>query len=41
MPSSNVKYWTGKINNNARRDRHVLTYLMKKGWTVIRFWEQD
>ena len=41
FPSSNVNYWTKKINGNVRRDRNVEKELKKRKWIVIRFWEHD
>ena len=34
-------FWREKIENNRRRDIKITSYLSKKGWTVLRFWEHD
>jgi DNA mismatch endonuclease (patch repair protein) len=39
MPTSNVKYWKDKIDNNRRRDRRVTRTLRRQGWKVVRIWE--
>ena len=38
-PSSNVEFWTGKVERNRRRDRKVARELRSAGWGVIRVWE--
>lgn len=35
---SNREYWIPKIERNMQRDKEVNEYLIKNGWTVIRFW---
>lgn len=39
MPSTNRAYWTKKIARNIARDKQVTRILQKKGWKVIRIWE--
>jgi DNA mismatch endonuclease (patch repair protein) len=39
FPSSNVEFWTNRIETNQRRDRRVARALRKLGWAVIRVWE--
>lgn len=39
--SKNGKYWISKIDYNRKRDRIVARELRARGWTVIRFWEQE
>ncbi len=41
MPSTNKKYWTGKIERNKTRDKKVNRYYKKKTWKVIRIWEHE
>lgn len=41
MPQTNRSYWERKIARNAARDRHVTQALRKKGWKVIRIWEDS
>lgn len=38
---SNQEFWQNKIERNIQRDIEVNTYLMEKGWTVIRFWSTE
>ena len=40
-PSSNVDYWTAKIERNRRRDRRVAAELRRGGWKVVRVWEHE
>jgi DNA mismatch endonuclease (patch repair protein) len=40
-PSSNVEYWSGKIERNRNRDRAVRVSLKKDGWRVLRIWEHE
>jgi DNA mismatch endonuclease (patch repair protein) len=40
-PRTNTDYWSGKIENNARRDRETDERLAEAGWTVLRFWEHE
>ncbi len=39
MPSTNRAYWIKKIAGNIARDKQVTRTLQKKGWKVIRIWE--
>jgi DNA mismatch endonuclease (patch repair protein) len=40
-PSSNVDFWSAKLERNRRRDEEVNLALSDLGWTVLRFWEHD
>jgi len=40
-PSSNVQYWTQKLQRNRRRDAEVKRLLSEMGWTVLRVWEHE
>lgn len=39
IPSSNVDYWTKKIETNKKRDFENGVKLRQMGWTVIVIWE--
>lgn len=39
MPSSNVEYWTRKIEGNVQRDKFNITLLKGLGWRVLVIWE--
>ena len=39
MPSSNIEYWSKKINGNVERDKNNTTELEAQGWRVIVVWE--
>jgi len=39
IPATNRAYWVKKIARNMTRDRLVTRTLRKKGWKVIRIWE--
>lgn len=39
IPKTNRRYWIAKIARNRVRDRHVSKILAKKGWKVVRIWE--
>ena len=39
MPSSNVEYWTSKIDRNMRRDEQHLHALHSLGWDYAVIWE--
>jgi len=41
MPSSNVLYWSNKIENNKIRDKKITKALKMKAWQVIRIWEHE
>ena len=38
-PTSNIEYWTKKINGNVERDKTNRMLLEKAGWNVITIWE--
>ncbi len=40
-PKSNSEFWKKKIERNIQRDCEVNDYLVKHGWTVLRFWSED
>ncbi len=39
LPSSNVNFWSKKINGNKLRDKRNKSELRKLGWCVIEIWE--
>ena len=39
LPSSNVDYWSNKIQKNRLRDERVRMLLRKQGWKVLSVWE--
>jgi DNA mismatch endonuclease (patch repair protein) len=39
LPTSNVDYWSRKIDRNRRRDRRVRDTLRKAGWRTAVIWE--
>lgn len=41
IPMTNRAYWQKKIAHNITRDRIVNGTLKKKGWKVIRIWENS
>ncbi|MEN6467499.1 MAG: very short patch repair endonuclease [Smithella sp.] len=41
MPETNREYWEKKILRNKARDRKVTATLRKKGWKVVRIWEDS
>ena len=41
MPHTNRRYWAAKIARNMARDKLVTRILRKKGWNVIRIWEDS
>jgi DNA mismatch endonuclease (patch repair protein) len=41
IPKSNRAYWLKKIARNVKRDKLVTRTLEKKGWRVIRIWEDS
>lgn len=41
IPKTNTDFWVKKIKRNIERDSEVNNFLEKKGWTVLRFWEED
>lgn len=40
-PGVNQRYWSPKLEGNARRDREQTQALQENGWTVLRFWEHE
>jgi len=38
---SNQEFWYSKIERNIERDKEVTEFLVKNGWTVLRFWGND
>ncbi len=38
---TNKDFWKKKIENNITRDKKVNKELKKKGWKVLRFWDED
>ena len=41
IPKTNRQYWEMKILRNMKRDRLVTSTLRKKGWKVVRVWENS
>lgn len=41
MPQANRTYWQRKIARNVARDKQVTSTLLKKGWNVMRIWEDS
>ncbi|WLA83236.1 very short patch repair endonuclease [Bradyrhizobium elkanii] len=41
IPSTNVEFWTAKLDRNKRRDRLVVRELKKRGWTPVRIWQHE
>jgi DNA mismatch endonuclease, patch repair protein len=41
IPQTNREYWIKKIGRNKKRDRQVTRHLLKKGWIVVRIWEDS
>lgn len=39
MPSSNIEYWTKKINRNVERDKSNTEQHEAQGWRVLTIWE--
>lgn len=37
----NRDFWISKISRNLERDREVDDYYIRKGWTVLRFWDHQ
>ena len=37
----NQEFWQAKLIENRRRDRKVSQGLRKRGWVVLRFWDED
>lgn len=38
---TNRKFWTKKLKYNKERDEKINRVLKKRGWTVLRFWDDD
>jgi DNA mismatch endonuclease (patch repair protein) len=41
IPSSNIDYWSRKIERNRTRDAVVDASLKEDGWIVLRVWEHE
>jgi len=41
IPKTNREYWHRKIASNVTRDRRITRALQKKGWKVVRIWEDS
>lgn len=39
MPSSNVEFWSKKLNRNKERDAREQAELEEAGWRVLTIWE--
>ncbi|UIN21547.1 very short patch repair endonuclease [Herbaspirillum frisingense] len=40
-PRSKAEFWEAKLKANTARDKVQTLRLIKKGWTVLRFWEHQ
>lgn len=40
-PSSNIDYWSNKIERNKERDKLINRELRHRGWRVMRIWEHE
>lgn len=38
---TNKDFWHAKIERNIERDKEVNAELLKKGWTILRFWGKE
>lgn len=38
---TNKAFWHKKIERNIERDKEVNAKLLKKGWTILRFWGKE
>ncbi len=38
---TNKAFWYKKIERNIERDKEVNSELLKKGWTILRFWGKE
>jgi DNA mismatch endonuclease (patch repair protein) len=38
-PSTNVDFWTNKIDKNIERDNNNLNKLLENGWSVLVVWQ--
>lgn len=41
VPKQNSDYWDKKRQRNIERDKKITELFVKRGWTVLRFWECD
>lgn len=41
LPSSNLEYWSAKIDQNRKRDTRVETELLEEGWRSFVVWQCD
>jgi DNA mismatch endonuclease, patch repair protein len=39
MPTSNIQFWTEKLNGNHKRDQQNVDHLLLAGWRVLIIWE--
>jgi DNA mismatch endonuclease (patch repair protein) len=39
LPTSNIEFWTEKIDKNKERDQQKIRELEKLGWKVIVIWQ--
>lgn len=40
-PQTNAEFWEKKIRRNIERDKEVNKTLNERGWTVLRFWDNE
>jgi DNA mismatch endonuclease (patch repair protein) len=40
-PSTNMGYWSPKLDANVRRDARHTELLRRAGWDVLRYWEHE
>jgi len=40
-PKTNRKFWSTKMENNAKRHRRNVSRLQKDGWSVVTIWEHE
>lgn len=40
-PSTNIDFWTAKVERNKKRDAVVSRYYKKQGWNIFRIWEHN
>lgn len=41
LPSSNLEYWSAKIDQNRKRDARVEAELLDEGWLSLVVWQCD
>lgn len=41
MPRTRSEFWSTKLASNTIRDRKQTVALIKSGWRVLRFWENE